>query len=347
MTRFMSSSRRERNWHPMTNHTKHGDDGVMYTVRTEPVFYGTSLVPPQSVPQEPRYGADVYEAHAQHVHARYSSVRYETPAYKALVHNDTNKLLAIVKRSYTVVQNTELFRAFEQELVKWLREYNYSPDIIKFHEVSHYGEHACVRYRIPSLYFTTNGGDVVFELYVWNSFGSRAIRVGWRALCLLCTNGLVGVRDVDVIVRKHTAGLDVRSLIEHAPFFISAFKLFADRAIAWQKLHLTSGTMEDLLRKFPNTSDKWVLAMQQRHSENERSMYGDTLWGLVNAVTWWASHDDDTYMRVRGAEQNDNVAHALHERAMRVRQWMETPYFLAVTNETTPGQHNTHIPAHA
>ncbi len=291
---------------------------------------------------------------------REDSVRYSdgvtsryTDRYKALVHMTTNKLLAVVTRQYKTVQNTELFPAFEHELIAWARM-NLKPPgledmpdvanvdaiIEKSCEVSHYGEHACVRFRIPSLVFEVGGQAVAFELYIWNSFGSRAIRIGWRALCLLCLNGLVGVRDVDVVVQRHTAGLNVKALVAHVPFFVNAFKLFGDRAIAWQRIALPMGGAEVLLLKFPNASERWMLAMLRRFHEHELPRYGDTLWALVNAVTWWASHDDDTYMRIRNAVKSDNVATVLHERAMRVRAWMDTPYFKAVAGETQPGQKN-------
>lgn len=287
-----------------------GDSGVMYTVREDAIRY--------------------YDGFTTH----------KTDNFKALVHNGTNRLLAVVRKTYAVLQNSVLFPAFEDALVKHFvatSDDGTGVLIEKYAEVSHFGEHACVRYRIPALAFEVNGKVVVFELYIWNSFGSRSVRIGWRALRLICTNGMVGVNDVDVVVRRHTSGLDVSTLVSHVPFFINAFKLFGDRAIAWQRAPLSESVAEELLRHFPDASDKWVLAILARFHKNELTEHGETLWALVNSVTWWASHDDDTYMFIRGAEKRDNVPAVLHERAMKVRRWMETPYFKAVAGETQPG----------
>lgn len=244
------------------------------------------------------------------------------PNHKSLIREDTGEPLAVVGKSYKVVQNGELFGEIDTQIMSALGW----PACKVEDQVSHQGALCYRGYVFPEIKVTLRGkseSEVAFQIMVQNSFGKTAIRVYVCAIDFFCTNGMILGKFIQRYWR-HSARLQIGDVTQPVQ---DAVKLFHSQAEAWQtwQMQRVSGdAAEQCLKELGIPESLSRRLMDQFKVESKER--GENLWALYSAFTYYASHDSEVFP-VRQTN-SDHTPATLMRRAEQVRRWVESDAFL-------------------
>lgn len=108
-------------------------------------------------------------------------------AYKAIVREDTNQVISIVKDSYRVVKNADLINKLIQELATSGHSFRIDP-------THPFVDNNRMRLQItfPELKFRDGESDIALSAFVHNSYDqSEGVRFYFGAIRAICSNGMV------------------------------------------------------------------------------------------------------------------------------------------------------------
>ena len=134
---------------------------------------------------------------------------YQIPSnYKAIVREDTNELISIVKNSYQIVRNEDLINNLLEELSMLDTPYRIDRS------------HSCVDNRrmrlqitFPDLTMWDKDSEIALSLYLHNSYDtSEGVKFMFGAIRSICTNGMVFGKILSKYYRKHTKGFKIGNL---------------------------------------------------------------------------------------------------------------------------------------
>lgn len=136
--------------------------------------------------------------------------KFSNTGHKALVRmiDDKPHCLNVVRETYKVVQNDELFAAIHDGLSSGLSHSEIASAQIK--DKISYGGSICFReYIFPDIAVESPERDkIAFRIVVQNGFGTGAIKLLAGAIDFFCTNGLV-IGEYTTTYAKHTKGLQI------------------------------------------------------------------------------------------------------------------------------------------
>ncbi len=195
--------------------------------------------------------------------------------YKAIVREDSNELISIVKQSYQVVQNEDLINQLMEELEQTDTSYEIDP--------SHsFVENNRMRLQVkfPEILINDGRSDIALSLYMHNSYDmSEGVRIFWGAIRAICSNGMVFGKILGKYYRKHTKGFQIENLNQELSRTADLLPMVQNRV-----KHLDSNPVtDDILISVENELGKKV-AKQISGNEYE------TQWQLYNAITYLISH---------------------------------------------------------
>lgn len=128
--------------------------------------------------------------------------------YKAIVREDTNEVISIVKDSYKLVRNKDLI----DHLLRELATLSYAFKIDSRHS---FVDNSEMRLHIifPELLFHDKESDIAFGVTVSNSYNSaKSVKVEFSGLRKLCENGLILNTILFSFYSKHTMGFSFERL---------------------------------------------------------------------------------------------------------------------------------------
>jgi hypothetical protein len=249
--------------------------------------------------------------------------RYSNTGHKALVRmNDSGPVcLNVVKNTYKVVQNVELFDAIDEGLRAGLGS-DYRSAATVNDKISYNGTQCFREYIFPDIKVESPERDTIaFRIIVQNGFGTGAIKLYSGAIDFFCTNGLI-IGDYTSTYAKHTSGLKLGRFKEAVEGSVNMF---------WKNRHLYGELAgkkvlsdDDVSKFYERNFGERLGARLYRQYLIETKVRGRTLWAVYSALTYYSSHVDGEFS-VRNTG-NDHTASTLMNRevaVMRVTQSTE------------------------
>ena len=113
------------------------------------------------------------------------------PEFKALYRTDTGQVLSVVKNSYRVIQNEEVFDAVEQNVVQALGHSRLANAKIE-DDIAKDGLLSMRSWVFPDIRVrstTTSKSDIAFRIVAINGFGGISVKCFYGGVDFYCLNG--------------------------------------------------------------------------------------------------------------------------------------------------------------
>lgn len=242
------------------------------------------------------------------------------PGWIAVIRTDNNRVLSFQRRGYRIVPNEELFPDFEASLAS----FGLDPAQARVRDsVSRGGAQTFRSYQFSAVSNTVKVGDVVnFELQVANSYdGSRSFCARAGGERLMCLNGMTLPNRDATFKRRHTAGFVVESVHEQLARMVRLFHQCAERWEQWTCVRVGDREAEAVFEAVPGMTDRLKRRLSEDYWSHEKASGEQSLWGVYNAMTAWATHGP-----VQSRAQVN--AHGVHlDRNERVLRAIESDVF--------------------
>lgn len=213
--------------------------------------------------------------------------------YKAIVREDTNEVISIVKDSYQVVKNADLINRLLQELAT-------SGHSFKIDPTHSFVDNNRMRLMItfPELKLRDNESDIALSAFVHNSYDqSEGVRFNFGAIRKICSNGMVFGQILSKYYSKHTSGFSFENLGEKLADAKQYFPVIQERINRLERLRVDEQLVENVSTKISKR-----LAEQFIHEEEIGRL---SQWQLLNRLTNHVSHDMEQRHRAR---YQDNIS---------------------------------------
>jgi len=218
---------------------------------------------------------------------------YLPNSYKAIVREDTNEVISIVKDSYQIVKNGDLINRLFQELASSGYAFRVDP-------THSFADNNRMRLQItfPELLFRDGESDIALSAFVHNSYDqSEGIRFYFGAIRAICSNGMVFGQILSKYYSKHTSGFSFENLEEKLADARQYFPVIQERINRLERLPVDEQLVENVSNKISKRLAEQVI---------EREEIGRlTQWQLLNRLTHYVSHDLDQRQRAR---YQDNIS---------------------------------------
>lgn len=226
--------------------------------------------------------------------------RLQKVSRDAIVRRDSGKVIGIVSNDYSLIEHKDVVTEIENAL---LNTGGYS--IIK-ESVSGDGARLFIEYNNPDMRFEVRKGDFVTMTLIFVNSIDGSTRLGFMmgAMRLVCSNGMiVGHRFVNII-RKHTSGLELESVVNSTK---KLTEYFSNKMPAIRKLAETEVNYETYLADIETRK-----ALPVRMLESVRTMAQtqktQTAWDLYNHFTSYMSHTYEFKSYDRYADLQQKIA---------------------------------------
>jgi len=190
--------------------------------------------------------------------------------YKAIVREDSNEPISIVKKSYQVVSNEVLINKLMHELVALETPFRIDP--------SHsFCENNRMRLQItfPDLALKDSESDIPISLFLHNSYDmSEGVRVFFGGIRSVCSNGIVFGNVLARYYGRHTQGFKIENITSKLREAYQYLPNIQDRI---NELEMTPAEPE-LFTKVENEISKKIA----KEVETEEQI---SAWELLNRVT--------------------------------------------------------------
>ena len=251
----------------------------------------------------------------------------KVPEFKALYRTDTGKVLSVVKNSYRVIQNEEVFDAVEQNVVqalghRSLAKAKIEDDIAKDGFLS-MRSWVFPDIRVPST--TTSKSDIAFRIVAINGFGGISVKCLYGGIDFYCLNGLICGEDYRTLAFRHAKHADTR--IRFTPIRDSLEQFEAQSKI-WRRWQNTYVEHDDVMAFLSEKveSDSLLNALKDQVF-SEYVHRGKTLWAVYSALTFYASHNDGNFVVSELAKGNEAAVMLRRQNAVKrmvnSSQWKE------------------------
>ena len=200
----------------------------------------------------------------------------KTKLYKAIVREDNDRLVSIMKNTYKIIPNSEVIKPLLEELnnldTNWIIDPSHS-----------FVDDSRMRLQVTFPDLTLNDGrsDIALSLFLHNSYdGSEGVRIYWGAIRAICSNGMVFGTVLSKFYGKHTKGIELGNIKEQLQSTYDKIPVLKNRIEILQSLSVTKSIKEDVERKLGKTVSKYVA--EQKRPKNQ--------WLLYNILTYYVSH---------------------------------------------------------
>lgn len=239
--------------------------------------------------------------------------------YKAVVREDTGKVLGIHSRDYHLVTNETLFSQLEEAIHESTID---TTDMKTSVRINDGGGSVEKVFRFPAHKIEPQVGDIVeMELRVRNSYDGRwafgTILGGNR---LACTNGMTVSSHFSNVYSRHTKNLNVERAIKKLDGSVKIYLDHADLWTHWAHKKVSNEQIQELL------FNEDILDIPVRFRgliwdfyQNELDAGNQGIWALFNALTYWSTH----HKTRKGAQQSV----VQDDREKRVRNIITSPAF--------------------
>jgi len=212
----------------------------------------------------------------------------QAPKHKAIVEEESGRIISVVGSGYNLVQNSEIIPQYEQAIARSNLNTEGMERIVQY---SHDGARTVVSYRFPAHRIAVSEGDEMdLQINVLNSYdGSWKFMSLVGAYRLLCTNGQIIGDSFSTYYGKHTKSLDVGYAINKLE---TSLEVYLHNAELWKQYPTTKvnlGQAHNVLLTLANGNERMLKLLEETHKKYVMEM-GHNLWALFNTLTDWSSH---------------------------------------------------------
>jgi len=204
--------------------------------------------------------------------------------YKAIVREDTNELISIVKQSYQVVPNDTLINQL-------LNELNLAKTSFEIDPTHSFCENNRMRLQVtfPEILINDGESDIALSLYLHNSYDlSEGVRIFFGAIRGICSNGMVFGKVLCQFYKKHTKGFQIGDIQNELSMMYDQLPRIENRIKNLDSLPVTDVMKENIENELGKRIAEKVL------DEDHQSQ-----WALYNAITHFISHVTQQRYRAR------------------------------------------------
>ncbi len=213
--------------------------------------------------------------------------------YKAIVREDTNEVISVVRDTYKIVTNSNLI----DQLLRQLATCGHSFKIDPSHSfVSN--ERMRLQITFPELKLRDQESEIALSAFIHNSYDqSEGIRFYFGAIRAICSNGMVFGTVLSKYYSRHTKGFSFDDLSEKLAEARSFFPEIQERINRLEVLRVDEQLVE-------HVSEKISKRLAQEAIDQEE-IGRISQWVLLNRLTNRISHDMDPHVQAR---YQDNVS---------------------------------------
>lgn len=215
--------------------------------------------------------------------------------YKAIVREDTNEVISIVKESYKLIRNKDLI----DHLLRELATLSYAFKIDSRHS---FVDNSQMRLSIifPELLFHDKESEIAFGITVSNSYDlTQGIRVEFSGKRKVCENGLILNTILSSFYSKHTSGFTFEGLGNKLEEARQYFPDIQERINRLETLRVDEQLVE-------NVSNKISKRLAEQFIE-QQEIGRITQWQLYNRLTNHISHEMEPRLQARYQENVSKV----------------------------------------
>lgn len=215
--------------------------------------------------------------------------------YKAIVREDTNQVISIVKQSYKLVPNATL-------IDKLLRELAMCGHTFRFNRQHSYVDNNRLRLQMtfPELLLQDSESDIALSAYLHNSYDqSEGVRFIFGSIRYICSNGCVFGEVLSRYYSRHTKGFSFEILRQKLSQATEFFPDIQERINRLESLPVDETLVERVSEKISKRLAEQVI---EEHEIGRISQ-----WKLYNRLTNYASHELDPAYAARYQHNISNV----------------------------------------
>jgi hypothetical protein len=216
-------------------------------------------------------------------------------SYKAIVREDTNEVISIVKDSYQLVSNESLIKELLDQLVRLSTSFKIDPT----HSFVQ-NERMRLQVTFPELRMKDSESDIALSLFVHNSYDqSEGVRMYFGAIRSICSNGMVFGDVMAKMYHRHTKGFELSQLKQKLEEAIETFPIINHRIRQLERTPVNKELVENI--------EKHVSKRLAQQFLDEMQYDSITQWKLFNMLTYHVSHDMEQHKRARYQQQLSKV----------------------------------------
>lgn len=215
--------------------------------------------------------------------------------YKAIVREDTNEVISVVRDSYKIVTNSELI----DQLLRQLVTCGHSFRIDSSHSfVSN--ERMRLQITFPELTLRDQESEIALSAFIHNSYDqSEGVRFYFGAIRAICSNGMVFGQVLSKYYSRHTKGFSFENLGEKLAEARAYFPEIQERINRLEVLRVDEQLVE-------NISEKISKRLAQE-AIDEQEIGRISQWVLLNRLTNRISHEMGPHMQARYQDKVSKV----------------------------------------
>ena len=247
----------------------------------------------------------------------------KVPEFKALYRTDTGQVLSVVKNSYRVIQNEEVFDAVEQNVVQALGHSRLANAKIE-DDIAKDGLLSMRSWVFPDIRVrstTTSKSDIAFRIVAINGFGGISVKCFYGGIDFYCLNGLICGEDYSTLAFPHAKHTDTSVRFTPIRDSLEQFEEQSKIWLRWQNTEVDHESVMSFLKEIME-SDSLLNALKDQIF-NEYVHRGQTLWAVYSALTFYASHNDGIFAVSERAKGNE--AAVMLRRQNAVKRMVDSP----------------------
>ena len=241
----------------------------------------------------------------------------EVPEFKALYRTDTGQMLSVVKGSYRVIQNEEVFDAVEQNVVQALGQSSLANAEIT-DAIAKGGLLSMRSWVFPDIRVTstlTSKSNIAFRIVAINGFGGISVKCFYGGVDFYCLNGMILGENYSTLTFRHAKYIDTS--VRFTPIRDS-LKLFEKQSKIWFRWQNTDVDHERMMSFLSGVvKSESLLNRLEDQIIKEYHYRGQTLWAVYSALTFYSSHNDGCFAVSERARGNEAAVMLRRENAVQ------------------------------
>ncbi len=233
---------------------------------------------------------------------------------RAIVRTDTNKVLGVHGSKYTAIKHDDVVNS----ILDAVADAKVSKDMDCKIDVLEDGAKMRGSILFNDLVIEPDVGDYVrFQVLFYNSYdGSWSFQQSARGFRLWCKNGCADTDTIAETISKHTKGISVEASASKITAGVDAFFKKKEIWQEWMKTPVSRQMAEEFFKatlcniKSKTSTIRWNesrLNTLMRLWDDDSNKLGKNKWALYNAMTYWASHTEDTLKPHNTSKARDSM----------------------------------------
>ncbi|MEQ9091409.1 MAG: DUF932 domain-containing protein [Balneola sp.] len=215
--------------------------------------------------------------------------------YKAIVREDTNEVISIVKDTYKIVKNSDLIDQLLCQLATCGQSFKIDPS----HSfVSN--ERMRLQITFPELKLRDRDSDIALSAFIHNSYDqSEGVRFYFGAIRAICSNGMIFGEILSKYYSRHTSGFSFEDLGAKLSEAREFFPELQERINRLEILRVDEQLVENVSTKISKRLAEQAIAQEEIGRISQ--------WQLLNRITNHISHEMEPRLQARYQDKVSKV----------------------------------------